>query len=111
MNADIQLLEEHRDELKKQVELNEAIVRLMKNRDFRKVILDAYMVADCARLAHTSCDPILSVQERADALSMAQAAGHLKRWLAVQGRMAENAERGIADVNQTLDELRAEGVE
>ena len=42
---------------KKLIVLRDAIVNLQKNRDFRKLILEKFLVEDCARYAQLSADP------------------------------------------------------
>lgn len=110
--SEVEALEAQREELKKSVEYRDAVARLSKNRDFRKVIHEYYMVEECARYAQLSADPMLAANERADALSMAQAAGHLKRFLHVVSMMGNTAEDTIGRINEALEEIRAgEGAE
>lgn len=92
---------------KEQVELRNAAKRLWENRDFKKVILESFMTTECARYAQTSADPALDATSRADALALAQASGHLKRFLSVIVQMGNNAEGQIPAIEQALDEDRA----
>jgi hypothetical protein len=48
-------------------------------------------------------------QERADSLGIAQAAGHLKRWLSVQVQMGASCRAGNSRSREALAEARAEG--
>ena len=59
----------------------EDVRKLCENRLFRKVILEQFCEKECARYVQESGDPLLSAEQRADALAMAQAAGHIRRWL------------------------------
>lgn len=95
--SDSRLLIEHRD----------MILKLSGNREFRKVILEGFCEKECARYARQSGDPMLSALERADALAMAQAAGHLKRFLSIQVQIGNTAHNTIPDIEIQLDELRA----
>ena len=94
---------------KEAVELREAAHRLWRNKDFKKVILDTFMLSEAARYVQISADPALGPVERADALALAQASGHLKRFLSVVIRMGDNAEAQIGPIEQALDEERANG--
>lgn len=85
-----------------------AALRLYENADFKSVILDEFMVQECARYAQVSGDPNVDATGRADALAIAQAAGHLKRYLSVVVQMGNHAENEIANVEQAIDEARAE---
>ena len=93
---------------KKLVETRTAAQRLYANADFQNLIVKGFMLNDAARYAQSSGDPALPAAERADALAMAQASGHLKRFLSVQIQMANVAERDIPNIEQAIDEARAE---
>ncbi len=93
---------------KEHVELRDAALRLHENRDFRKVILDNFMLIEAARYVQTSGDPAMNPQQRADALAIAQASGHLKRYLSILIQIGNQSANAIPQVNQALDELRAE---
>ena len=104
-------LEIRREELRNLSDMAEAHDRLTSNRDFKKIILEGFMVEDCARYVHESADPLLAPEQRADALSLAQAAGHLKRYLQIHRAMARRANADIEGIDQAIDEMRAEGAE
>lgn len=104
--SSVQDLEDHRKKAKELVELRNSALRLHNNRDFRKLILDYFCVQECSRYAHASADPSLDAAARADALALAQAAGHLKRFLSVVVQMGHNAERDITQIDETIEELR-----
>ena len=98
-------LEAQQEGNKKLIALRDAVVNLQKNRDFRKLILEQFLVEDCARYAQLSADPGLGINERADALAMAQAAGHLKRFLGVTKRMGDTADSENHSIQEELDDL------
>lgn len=102
-------LEEHRKKAKELVELRNAALRLSNNRDFRKLILDYFCIQETARYAHASADPALDERSQADALALAQSAGHLKRFLSVVVQMGHNAEREIAQIDEAIEEDRLNG--
>jgi hypothetical protein len=101
-------LEKQQDDLKAFVRHSEMAQRLMGNRDFKALILDDYLIKEAARLVQLSDDPIVSLPERADALNMAKATGHLKRYLNVTIMMGDRAAIDIRDIDDTLVEARAE---
>lgn len=104
----VQQLEAQLADAKKLIERREMAQRLFTNRDFKRLIVDEFMGTECARYAQESGDPALDANGRADALALAQAAGHLKRFLSVVIQMSSAAERNIADIEQVLEEVRAE---
>ncbi len=84
-------------------------LRLADNPDFKQLILREFMVEESARYVHTSCDPAVSPENRADALALAQAAGHLKRYLSVVVQMGARAENEVPNIEEAIEQLRAEG--
>lgn len=86
-------------------------LRLANIPEFKELILDDFMVKEAARYVHSSADPALKPDERADALNMAQASGHLKRFLSVTVQMGAHAERELTSLEEAIDEARLEGDE
>ena len=82
--------------------------RLGKNRDFKKLILEEFCTTECARFAQLSGDPSLKPEDRADAMALAQAAGHLKRYISITLQMGRNAAGQTEDLEAALSEARAE---
>lgn len=83
-------------------------LRLATIPEFKELILDEFMVKEAARYVHSSADPALKAEERADALNMAQAAGHLKRFLSVTVQMGAHAERELVSLEDAIQEARVE---
>lgn len=106
--SSVSRLEDQLKDTKALVERRDAILRLSKNADFRAVILDAFFVEECARYARESGDPALTAAQRQDALNIAQAAGHVKRFLNVQIQMGDAAEGSIVDLENAIEEARLE---
>lgn len=101
-------LEKQLAKCKAAAETLNCLKNLQGNRDFRKIIVEGFMLHEAARYVHESGDPALTPEQRADALSLAQAAGHLKRFLVVTEQLAESAASSIPELEATIDELRAE---
>lgn len=108
MSVTIEALEFQRDNAKEAIERQEMAMKLAKNVQFRKLILEEFCVQECARYAQMSADPQLSVSDRADALAISQAAGHLRRWLQVVNKMGDVAKDTLSDIERELDDARAE---
>lgn len=99
-------LEDQLKDAKALIERRDTILRLSKNADFRKIILEDFFVEECARYARESGDPALTAEQRADALNIAQAAGHLKRYLNVQIQMANQAEGQLGALEDAIENER-----
>ena len=99
-------IEQHLTKQKEKVALGDKIAKLVKTPLFREVIVDTFSTQECARYAQESADPMLTAEQRADALAMAQAAGHLRRWLAIQLQMSELAARDIPEIEEEITRVR-----
>jgi hypothetical protein len=86
-------------------------LKLSDNREFKQLILKDFCVEECARYAQSSADPALTTEQRADALALAQAAGHLRRFLSVVVQMGNTANNEIPQIEVAIEELRQEGAE
>lgn len=82
--------------------------RLADNPDFRSLILKAFCRDEAARYVQESADPALNAEQRADALAMAQASGHLRRFLSFQIQLGDTAGANIPDIEVALAQARAE---
>lgn len=101
-------LEQQFEANKSLIEKRDLALKLSQNREFKKLILDGFCTEECARFAQLSADPSLRAEERADSLGMAQAAGHLRRFLSVTIRMGNKAEDDNASIEEALPEMRLE---
>lgn len=101
-------LEKQLSDAKHLVDRREMALRLSNNPDFRELILKQFCTEECARYAQASADPALDATSRADALAMAQAAGHVRRFLSVTVQMGNSAEGDLIDIEEALEAARAE---
>lgn len=102
-------------ELEAQIQNHESLVaqrklalKLSENPAFRKLFHEDYFTREAARLVQLSSDPSLTPAQRADALSMAQATGHTRRYMSMLIQMGAVAERELPTLHAELEELRAE---
>jgi hypothetical protein len=108
MNTTVTALEEQVRNAKDLVERRDMAIKLASNREFRKLVLDDFCTTEAARLVQMSCDPAMDPQQRADALAMAQATGHFKRYMSMMVQMGAVAEREIQDLEEELVSARQE---
>lgn len=106
--SEVEKLEKQLVGYKEVVDRRNAALRLSENPDFRKIILEEFLVQECARYAHRAGDPAIGKEGREDALNIALAAGHLKRFLSVIVQMGAHAEGEIVNTETAIDEARAE---
>ena len=105
--SDIQQLEQDIASAEELVVRRQMAIKLFGNREFKKLFTEEYFVSEAARLVQLSADPSLDAAQRADALNMAQATGHAKRYLSMVVQMGAHAERDLPEAHRTLDEMRA----
>jgi hypothetical protein len=101
-------LEQQYADAKVLIERRQMALRLNQNHDFRKLILDGFCLHDAARYVQSSQDPALSADQRADSLNMAQASGHLRRFLSVSITMGFHAEQTLHELETAIVEARSE---
>lgn len=105
--SEVSQLEKQLADTKTLVARRDMALKLSKNSDFRKLILEEFCVQEAARYVQASADPALGATERADALAIAQASGHLKRYLSVIVQMGSVAERDLVTLQEAIEEARA----
>jgi hypothetical protein len=103
----VDALEEQLKREKSVVELRDSAIKLSGNREFKRLILDGFCGTEAARYVQESADPLLSDRQRADALAMAQASGHLKRFLSIMVQQGNTSARNVKELEEALDEARA----
>lgn len=106
----IEDLEDQLKQAEEAIELWQKALKLEKNREFKAVILDKFMVEDCAMYARTSVDQALPPEKRAHALAIAQAAGLLKQYLSVICQLGSQANGQIEHIRQAIAEARSEDI-
>ena len=111
MNTTYKDLEKQIEDSRAAIRMRDLAIKLHENPEFKEVILKGFCVDDCARYAQLSADPSLSTSSQADALAIAQAAGHLRRYLSVLVQMGNAAERAAAQAESEMEIMRAEGEE
>ena len=86
------------EDLRVKAEQYKAYTRLMANSDFKLLILDMFMVQQCAASARKSAkDTLFATGSRNDYwLNEAQAAGYLEAWLERKGSELESASYAYA---------------
>ena len=105
----LQALEQQLKDQKELMQRRDDLLQLGQNALFKKMILEDFIVTESARLVAQSADPNLTEKEQKDALSMAQAAGHLKRYINTTLRMGDNAEGDIVRLEEAISEVRQQG--
>jgi hypothetical protein len=106
--SEVSALERQLADAKDSIARRDIALKLYKNPDFKKLIIDEFCGTECARYAQASADPALGDRERADSLAIAQAAGHLRRFLSVCIAMGNQGERLTPEIEQAIHEARAE---
>ena len=109
--SEVLALEKQLQTAKQLAARREMALKLGDNREFKQLILKDFCVEECARYAQSSADPALTIEQRQDALALAQAAGHLRRYLSVVVQMGNTANNEIPQIEVAIEELRQEGAE
>ena len=112
MNENIQALEDSIQDCKVIIETGEALQRLMKNRDFKKVILEGYFKDEPIRLVHLKSDVSFQTPERQQAiLTQMDSIGALNQYFNTLNHMMEQAKKASMAATELRDEMLAEDLE
>jgi hypothetical protein len=97
------------EKAKAHVEMGVAMQKLLKNRDFKKVVSEGYFKEEATRLVLLKADPECAAPEIQVAIDKAiTGIGEVSQYFRTIVVMAGQAERAITADEQTLDELRNE---
>lgn len=106
----VQEIEKNIQEARKLVELDKCLERLHQNQDFKKVVLEGYLIHEAVRLVHLKADPAFQTPERqASVLVQIDAIGGLVGYFRKVEQQASLALKAIAADEETRDEILAEG--
>ena len=109
-HADVVELELNIKEAKDIVALGDALERLEKNRDFKKVIKEAYLHEEAIRLVHLKADANMQNERiQQNVLRDIDSIGAFAQFLQEVFRRADMARDAVIACEETLDDIRGEG--
>lgn len=110
LEQEIQSVEISIEHAKETVERSKAVGRLIKNKDFKKVVLDGYFEKEAVRLVLLKSDPNWqSAEAQKDIENQMIAIGGFRNYLNTINQLGQMAANALADDEATLSELRGEG--
>lgn len=104
-------LEALRKEYEEGLKLGESLERLMRNRDFKKVIQDGFLKDNAARSVKISTNIRMSLEQREAALATAQAAGYFEQYIESILQLHAKAKNEIKAIDEELLAIRNEDEE
>jgi len=108
----IAALERDIETKKHQVALNNALERLMSNKDFKKVVLEGYFVNEAVRLVSVKADYSQRHPDlQAGIIRDIDAIGSLQKFFGLIGTNGEQAAASIPQDEATIEDLNAEALE
>lgn len=108
MTSEVKDLENQKEQYKKLISYRDMASRLLNNPDFKDLILKYWCTEECARYVQVSSDINIPEENRNQALAMAQATGHFKRFLEVVKSMGDYAESQMESLDQAIVESASE---
>ena len=110
--AQLQTVNVSIDEARKSVDKRDALARLVKNRDFKTIISTGFFEKEAIRTVALKSHPAFQGdQEQLDLDRIMFAIGSLQQYLLTIRAQGDQMERGIAEMEQTRDELMVEDLE
>lgn len=97
------------EQAKKAIDMMESLLKLTKNKDFKKVINEGYFEKEASRLVLLKADPSMQSPEDQRLLDNSIIAiGFLRQYFSAVIQMGRMAERSIANDEVTREELLGE---
>lgn len=94
------------DQAKEAIAMRDALLRLTKNRDFKKLITEFYFEKEPVRLVMLKADPAAdSEKEQANILAEIDAISRFRHFLRMVMTAGNTSERAMGDYEDTLSEL------
>lgn len=91
---------------REQIEQGNALERLRKNKDFQCIIENGYLMQEAVRLVHLKASEHMTAPDKqANVLKQIDGIGCLASYLSTINFLASNAERSIAEDEETLEYL------
>lgn len=99
------------DDAKSFIARRDKALKLHNDPIYKELILEGFCKDECARYVHASSDPALTAEQRSDALAIAQAAGHFRRFMSVIITMGNQSENMLDRLEAEIEAARAEEAE
>lgn len=106
--SEVAQLELQRDNNQKVIAFADAVERLLLNPDFKTVFIDGFCRDDAAAYVQVSQDPNIAHEQQMDALRLAQASGHVKRYLQVKAQLGNRARHSRDELDAAITAARQE---
>lgn len=100
-------LEAGLEQVKEAIQLGEAVLRLKKNRDFKKVFLDSYFSNEPQRLTLLLAAPNIKEEQRAEIIKSLQSISECHAFLQTVLSEYDRANEVIGEYEDSLAELAA----
>lgn len=101
-------LEQQIEQAKGAHDLGEALLRLISNADFKKVILEGYLKHEAVRLVHLKADPQMATADRqAKVIRDIDAVGALADYLRLVSHAGVQAEEAIRQAEACIEEIQS----
>lgn len=104
----IQEIEITIDQAREEIEIGEALHRLLDNPDFKTVILEGYGKREAARLTMLTAEPNFTKEQREDTHQSLRAIGEFFMYLRVREGVARQARQDLDAHLNTLEEVHQE---
>jgi len=108
LDSQIEEVELSITEARKMVHKRDQLFKLMKNRDFKVIVEDGYLIDEAARLVSISADSNLK-DVRDDIFTAIQGISTFRQYMHTIITMGNMAENEIRDNEELLDDLTQEG--
>lgn len=106
--SEVKMLEMQLKQAQATINFSDTILKLTRNKEFKEVILEQFMVKSCAEYVQRSVSPELNESQQANALRFAQASGVLQQWLDTHISEANRLRNIIPQIEEAIVKARQE---
>jgi len=112
LEQDIQEQEVTIEDAKERIALRDGLIKLTKNREFKKIIETGYFEAEAARVVAAKANPALQGAEQQLILDkQINAIGGLRQYFGMIVGIGNQAEQALGEHIETLEAMRQEDLE
>lgn len=109
---DIETIEVSMDHAKTMLDLKKSLDKLLKNRDFKAVIMDGYFEKEAQRLVFLKSEYTMQSEEnQREIIKQIDSIGSLRQYFNMVRALGQQAEKSMEDLENTREELLNEGLD
>ena len=109
--SEVKMLEDNLEAARKQAEFHKKLIRLTENPDFKELIIDGFIIAECARYTGLSVNLDVPADIRENSALFAKSTALLAQWIDRNLSLTQSAQEDIVMLEGELTLARQEEIQ